>query len=53
MFMKMKISVSKCLKSEVVKEYINKNFATFKSLCKLQEIYTIFKEKHPNVNSVL
>ena len=27
----------------VSKEYINKN-------CNLQEIYTAFKEKHPNVN---
>ena len=33
-----------------VKEYINKNFATFKSLWNLQELYTAFKEKHPNVN---
>ena len=33
-----------------VKEYINKNFATCKSLCNLQELYTAFKEKHPNVN---
>ena len=33
-----------------VKEYIIKNFATCKSLCNLQELYTAFKEKHPNVN---
>ena len=33
-----------------VKDYINKNFATWKSLCNLQELYTAFKEKHPNVN---
>ena len=26
------------------------NFATCKSLCNLQELYTAFKEKHPNVN---
>ena len=50
MFMKMTISVGSCLKGKVVKEYINKNFATYKSLCNLQELYTAFKEKHPNVN---
>ena len=33
-----------------VKEYINKNFATCKSLCNLQEPYTTFKEKYLNVN---
>ena len=34
-----------------VKEYINKNFATCKNLYyDLQELYTAFKEKHPNVN---
>ena len=27
-----------------------KNLATWKSLCRLQELYTAFKEKHPNVN---
>ena len=27
-----------------------KNFATCKSLCNLQELYTAFKEKHPNIN---
>ena len=32
------------------KEVLNKNFATFKSLCNLQELHTAFKEKHPNVN---
>ena len=26
------------------------NFVTCKSLCNLQELYTAFKEKHPNVN---
>ena len=46
----MTISVGSCLKGKVVKEYINKNFATYKSLCNLQELYTAFKEKHPNVN---
>ena len=46
----MTVSVGRCLKSKVVKEYINKNFATCKSLCNLQELYTTFKEKHPNVN---
>ena len=50
--MKMTISVGRCLKSKVVKEHINKNFATCKSLCNLQELYTAFKEKHPNVNIV-
>ena len=52
--MKMAISVGRCLKRKTmlvwVKEYINKNFATCKSLCNLQELYTTFKEKHPNVN---
>ena len=33
-----------------VLEYINKNFTTCDSLCNLQELYTAFKEKHPNVN---
>ena len=33
-----------------VNEYINKNFATCKSPCNLQEVYTAFKEKHQNVN---
>ena len=46
----MTISVGRCLKSKVVKEYINKNFAVCKSLCNLQELYTAFKEKYPNVN---
>ena len=51
--MKMTISVDKCLKRKTivrVKEYIIKIFATCKSLCNLQELYTAFKEKHPNVN---
>ena len=48
--MKMTISVGRCLKSKVVKEYIKKHFANCKSLCNLQELYTAFKEKHPNVN---
>ena len=48
--MKMTISVGICLKSKVVQEYISKNFATCKSFCNLQELYTAFKEKHPNVN---
>ena len=34
-----------------VKEYINKNFVTCKSLSNLQELYTSSKEKHPNVNA--
>ena len=50
----MTISVGRCLKRKAmlvwVKEYIIKNFATCKSLCNLQELYTAFKEKHPNVN---
>ena len=50
----MTISVGSCLKRKtmlvLVKEYINKNFATCKSLCNLQELYTTFKEKHPKVN---
>ena len=52
--MKMAISVGRCLERKTmlvwVKEYINKNFATCKSLCNLQELHTAFKEKHPNVN---
>ena len=48
--MKMAISVGRCLKGRVVKKYINKNFSTYKSLCNLQELYTAFKEKNPNVN---
>ena len=50
----MTISVGRCLKRKAmlarVKEYINKNFANCKSLCSLQELYTAFKQKHPNVN---
>ena len=50
----MTISVGTCLKRKTmvvwVKEYINKNLATCKSLCNLQELYTASKEKHPNVN---
>ena len=49
------ISVGRCLKRKVwlvrVKEYINKNFATFKSLCNFQELYASLKEKHPYVNT--
>ena len=48
--MEMAISVGRGLKSKVVKEYINTNFAACKSLCNLQELYTAFKEKHLNVN---
>ena len=33
-----------------VKDYISKNFATCKSLCNVKELYTAFKEKHPNLN---
>ena len=50
----MTISVGTCLKRKTmvvwVKEYINKNLATCKSLCNLQELYTASKEKQPNVN---
>ena len=52
--MKMTISVVRCLRRKTmlvwVKEYINKNLATWQSLCNLQELYTAFKAKHPNVN---
>ena len=52
--MKMAISVCRLLKRKAmlvrVKEYINKNFANCKSLCSLQELYTAFKQKHPNLN---
>ena len=51
--MKIKISLGMCLKRKTtlvwVKEYIKKNFAACKCLCNLQELYTAFKEKHPNV----
>ena len=33
-----------------VKEYINKNIATCKSLSNSQKLFTAFKEKHPDVN---
>ena len=46
----MTIPVGTCLKRKVVKEQINKNFATCKSLYNLQELYTAFKKKHLNVN---
>ena len=52
--MKMAISIGRCLNRKTmlvwVKEYINKNFATCKSLCNLQELYNAFKEEHPNIN---
>ena len=52
--MKMTISVGWCLRRKTmlvwVKKYIIKNSAICKSLCNLQELYTAFKEKHPNVN---
>ena len=52
--MEMAISVGRCLKRKImlvrVKQYINKNLATCKSLCNFQELYPAFKEKHPNVN---
>ena len=48
--MKMTVLVGRCLKGKVVKKHINKNFATYESLCNLQELYTAFKEKHLNVN---
>ena len=52
--MKMTISAVRHLKRKTmlvwVKQHINKNFSTCKSLCNLQELYTAFKEKHLNVN---
>ena len=52
--MKMAISAGRCLKRKNtlvwVKEHISKKFSACKSLCNLQELYTAFKEKHPNVN---
>ena len=54
MLIEMTISVGRCLKRKTmlarVKEYINKNFATYKSLCSLQKLYAAFKQKHLNVN---
>ena len=46
----MTILVGRCLKSKVVKKYINRNTETCRSLFNLQELYIPFKEKHPNVN---
>ena len=50
----MTISVGSSLKRKTmlvwVKAYMNKNFATCKSLCNLQELYTALKEKYPNIN---
>ena len=52
--MKIAISVGRWLERKTmlvwVKEYINKDFATCKSICNLQELYSAFKEKQPNVN---
>ena len=52
--MKITISVGRCLKRKTmlvwVKEYIIKNFATCKSPCNLQKLYTAFKKKTPSVN---
>ena len=52
--MKMTISVVRSLERKTmlvwVKEYINKNFETCKSLWNSHELYTAFKEKHSNVN---
>ena len=52
--MKLTISVGRCLKRKTmlvwVREYINKNFATCKSFCNLQEWYIAFKEKKPNMD---
>ena len=50
----MTISVGRYLKRKTmlvyVKEYINKNFVNYKSLCNLQKLFNAFKQKHPNVN---
>ena len=50
----MTISVGRFLKRKTtfvwVKECIIKSFATCESIFNLQELYTAFKEKHPNVN---
>ena len=52
----MTISVRRYLERKTmlvsVKEYIIKNFATCKSLCNLQKLYTVFKEKYPNVTNI-
>ena len=47
--MKMPIPVGKCLKRyvSVSKEVHKKNFAAYKSVCTLQELYTAFKKKTP------
>ena len=50
MFMKMTISVGKFLKRKTVLVWVKKdmknNFATSKSPCNLQELYTAFNEKN-------
>ena len=50
----MTISVGRCLERNTMlvglKGSINKKFAILKSLPSLQELYTAFKQKHPNVN---
>ena len=50
----MTTSVGRCVKRKTmlmeVNKYINENFATCKSPCKMQELYTAFKDKHKNVN---
>ena len=52
--MKMEISVGSCLKRKTmlvwIKDFTIKNFVTCKSLWNLQELYTAFREKYPNVN---
>ena len=50
MFMKMTVSVGTCLKRKSMLVWVKENFAACKSLCNLQDLYTAFKEKHPNVN---
>ena len=50
----MTMSIDRCVKRKTmlvwVKEYIIKNFVRCKNLCNLQELYTVFKEKHSYVN---
>ena len=51
--MKMTNAVGSCLKRKTMLVWVgvhNKNFETSKGLCNLQELYTGFKEKQPNVN---
>ena len=54
-FMKMTVSVGRCLKRKSMLMWANlcKHLQFAKSLCNLQELSTVFKEKHLNINIAL